>query len=75
MNQDGVKLVVGLVLLGLWTALVVFKVQGADELIGAIKAALTGLSAHYLTNFQSASSTPPVATATLPKEVLASPLS
>lgn len=43
-----VNLAIGLVLFGTWTALVVFNVEGAHDLISAIQIALTGLGAYHI---------------------------
>jgi hypothetical protein len=43
-----VNLTIGLTLFGTWTALVVFQVDGAHDLISAIQIALTGLGAYHI---------------------------
>ena len=55
MTPDQAKLLIALTLFGTWVALIVAKVPGTDDLIGTIKVALTGLSAHWLTAY-----TPPL---------------
>lgn len=42
------KLAIGTALFCTWVALVLFKVDGAQDLISAIKLALTGLGAYQL---------------------------
>ena len=42
------NLAIGATLFGTWTALVVFKIDGAHDLISAIQIALTGLGAYHL---------------------------
>ncbi len=49
MNSDNTKLLVGTALAATWIALVVCKIQGAEDIINAIKIALTGISAYHLT--------------------------
>jgi hypothetical protein len=43
-----INLTIGTVLFGTWVALVVLKIDAAQDLISAIKLALTGLGAYHL---------------------------
>lgn len=48
MNATNIKLGVGLLCFGVWLALVVFKVDGADDIISAIKITLAGLGVYHM---------------------------
>jgi hypothetical protein len=48
MTPTNIKLAIGGVLFATWVALVVFKVDGGDDLISAIKLALIGLGAYHI---------------------------
>lgn len=52
LNADKVKLGTALLAVALWVALVVFKVQGADDLIMACKTYLVSLGAYHLKTSQ-----------------------
>lgn len=54
--SDLVKILFGLVLIGVWVAVVWNGVKGADDIVAFCKLALTGLATHYLTNY---GTTPP----------------
>lgn len=47
-SSDWVKLALGVSLFCTWTSLVLMKVDGAQDLILAIKLALAGLGAYHL---------------------------
>lgn len=49
--SDLVKILFGVALMGVWVALLYFKVTGSDDLIAFCKLGLTGLATHYLTNY------------------------
>lgn len=51
MNENAVKLAIAGALFATWVGLIVAKVQGADEIIVAIKSVLGALSVHYLTTY------------------------
>ena len=57
--SDFVKIGFGVALIAVWVVVLYFKVAGADDLIAFCKLGLTGLAAHYLTNYQA---TPPAGT-------------
>ena len=48
-SSGAVKLYIGMILGGVWIALVVCKIPGADDLISLCKYGLTALVTHYLT--------------------------
>lgn len=48
MNQTIIKLSIGILLFVTWVLLVVFKVDGTEDLIAAIKLSLAGLGAYHL---------------------------
>ncbi len=48
MTPTNIKLALGVGLFATWVALVVCKVSGTEEIISAIKLALTGLGAYHL---------------------------
>lgn len=48
MNSENKKIGIGLMLFIAWVLLVILKVQGAEDLILGIKAALIGLGAYHL---------------------------
>lgn len=50
--SDLVKMLAGMILLGVWVALVYFQVKDSAALIAFCSMGLAGLSAHYLTNYQ-----------------------
>lgn len=59
---DLVKVAFGVLLLGVWVTLVAMKLDsqpGVTDLIAFCKLGLTGLAAHYLTNY---TATPPAGT-------------
>lgn|GEM_PF-6548161 len=47
-STDWVKLAIGVALFCTWTSLVILKIDGAQDLILAIKLALAGLGAYHL---------------------------
>lgn len=47
-SSDWTRLAIGTALFCTWTTLVVLKIDGAGDLITAIKLALTGLGAYHL---------------------------
>lgn len=57
--SDLVKIVLAFVLLAVWIAMVYLQVPHSDDIVAWCKLALTGLSAHYLTNY---TPTPPAGT-------------
>jgi hypothetical protein len=51
--SDLVKILFGLVLMGVWVFAIWGKLVGAEDLVAFCKLGLTGLAAHYLTNYGS----------------------
>jgi hypothetical protein len=47
-----IKLGIGVMLFGTWVAFVVFKIDGAGDIISAIKLALMGLGVYHLNGKQ-----------------------
>ena len=48
MNPTNIKLFIGTTLFFTWLGLVICKVEGAEDIISAIKLALAGLGAYHL---------------------------
>lgn len=67
LSGSAIKLYVAIGMVGVWLAILVLKIQGAEDLVSLCKYGLTALASHYLTYADPAKDVPPVGPAPVPQ--------